>query len=109
VADLIELEEHPLAHDLQRTHLLGVLFLREVHLSVPALSDLGQDLKVTVTKPSSTLSEVGSFATEVLVQSCSVDLGRCVGGRRVLFMKLMESVLTCVDVAQKIEIMIQEV
>jgi hypothetical protein len=66
-------------------------------------------MKVAMPKPRSAFAEISPFAAEVFVESGIVDVGRCIGRRRVLFVELLESILTCVDVAQQIKVMIQEV
>src|SRR4051794_1813419 len=65
MTDLIELEKQLLAHNLQRAYLTRILLLRQIHLSITTLTDLSQNLEITLAKTGTTLAEMGAFATEV--------------------------------------------
>jgi hypothetical protein len=69
VADFIELEKQLFAHDLQSANLLSVFLLRQEHLSISTLPNLGENLKVSMMEPGAAFSEIGSFTTKIFVQS----------------------------------------
>jgi len=68
VPDLIQLEQKLLAHDLQRADLPSVLLLREIHLTITTLTDLSENLEVTVPQSGSSAAQLRSFATKVLLE-----------------------------------------
>lgn len=65
--DLVQLEKQLFAHHFQRTYFLRVLLLRQIHLSVPTLSDLRQDLEVAMAESCPTFAQVRPFSAQVLM------------------------------------------
>lgn len=53
MSDLIQFEQQALAHHLQRAYFLRISFLRQIDLSVAALTDLGEDLEIAMSQTSS--------------------------------------------------------
>jgi hypothetical protein len=109
VANFVQLEQELLAHDFQGANFSCVLLLCEVHLTIAALSDLGQDLEVCVPQSGASLSKVCSLPTQVLAE-CLVVLGfRCGWRGRILRLELCEAVLAGVYVGQEVEIVVEEI
>lgn len=109
MADLIQLEEQFLAHDLQRAHLLGVLLLGQKHLTVATLTDLCEDLEVTLAKSHPSLSEISSFPTGILVPHLVVGviIGR---GRRGEFLfEGIEAILAITSVGEEVKVVVEKV
>jgi len=61
MSDLIELEQQILAHDFQRTDFACVLLLRQIHLTIATLTDLSENLEVSVSESSATLAQIGTL------------------------------------------------
>ena len=80
------LEEELLAYDLEGAHLLGVLLLSQEYLAITALTNLGENLEITMSEAHSALAERSALSAGVLVPQLVVfflvGLGR---GRNVCF------------------------
>jgi len=61
--DLVQLEKKLLAHDLQRTDFPRILLRRQVDLSIATLSNLGENLEVTMLQSRTALSQIGPLST----------------------------------------------
>jgi len=108
MSDLVQLEEQLLAHHLQSTDFPGILLLRQENLSISTLSNLCEDLEVTLPKTNPTLSEIGALSTTYFDQTGYKFL---VGCRRFgeFGFEVIETVLASADVGQEIEVVIQEI
>lgn len=109
MADLVELEQQLLAHDLQRADLLGILLLSQEHLAIATLSDLRKNLKVTLSESHPSLAEIGSLSTGILVPHMGEGLFVGIGRKGVLVFEGIESVLAVADVGEEVEVVVQEV
>lgn len=109
VPDLIQLEQKLLAHDLQRADLPSVLLLREVDLTITSLTDLGENLKVTVPQPGSSATQLCSFATKVLLQIGLIFFGVHRRWQRVVFLECVHAPLSGVNIAEKVVVVVEEV
>lgn len=107
--DFIQFEQELLAHDFQGTDFSGVLFSGKVHLSVATLTDLGEDLEVSMAESRATLPEICSFSAQILV-SCRFVLF-CRSGWRSWKLGIEEcfTTLAVVHVTQEIKVMVQEI
>lgn len=109
MADFVQLEQQLLAHDLQRAHLLGVLLLSQKDLAVATLTDLGEDLEVTLAKSHPSLAEISSFPTGILVPHLVVGVIISRGGRRELLFEGIEAVLAIASVGEEVKVVVEEV
>jgi len=109
VADLVQLEQQLLAHDLQGADFTCVLLLGQVHLSITTLADLREDLEVALPQPSASLAEVGTLAAQVLCEGIVVFFFGSFGRRRVLGLELGETVLAGMDVGKEVVVVVEEV
>lgn len=109
MTDLVQLEQQLLAHDLQRAHLLGVLLLGQKNLAITTLTDLGEDLEVTLAKSHPSLAEISSFPTGILGPHLVVGviIGR--GRRRELLFEGIEAVLTIASVGEEVKVVVEKV
>lgn len=109
VADLIQLEQQLLAHDLQGANLLRIFLLCEEDLTVATLADLRQDLEVTLSESHSPLAEIRPLPTSVLVPH--LFIGLFIGIRRsgVFGLEGIETALSVADVSQKVEVVVEEI
>jgi hypothetical protein len=62
VSDFIQLEQQFLAHDLESADFARILLLGKIDLSIPTLSNLSEDLEVTMSKSRSAFPQVCSLA-----------------------------------------------
>lgn len=109
VANLVQLEQKRLAHDLQRTNFFGILFLSQEHLPIASLTNLGKDLKVTLPQTSASLAKIGALAAEVFREGFVVfGFGR-LRRRRVLCLELVEAILAGVYVSEQVKIIVEKV
>lgn len=106
---LIQLEEKLFAHNLQSTDLLRVSFGCKIDLSVATLADLGEDLEVAVTESGSSFAEICPFPSKILALCCFIFFCGCFRWRRDARLEHGLSAVTIVDIAEEIEIMVQEV
>jgi hypothetical protein len=109
MADFIQLEQQCLAHDFQCADLARVLLLRQKHLSVASLSDLGKNLEIALPQASATLPKIGAFAAKVLSKGIVVLGFWRLRRRGVLRFELSEAVLAGVDVGQEVVVVVEEV
>jgi hypothetical protein len=109
VPDLVQLEEQFLTHDLQRTNFSSILLLRKENLSISTLSNLCEDLKVSLPKTDSTLSEISTLSTNVFRPDRIVCL--FVSRRRLgeFGFEVVETVLASTDIGQEIKVVIKEI
>lgn len=107
--DFIELEQEFFAHDLQSADFAGVLLLGQVDLTVATLADLRENLEVAMPQPGAPLPQVCALATKILVQNLVVLLFRCIGRGGELRLERGETVLSVVDVGEKVIVIVQEV
>ena len=108
MSDFVKLKEKFLAHDFQSAHLLCVLLGCQEDLSVATLSDLGEDLKISLTQSCATFTEIGTFSSKVLVLH-RVVFRRSLGWCRVLCVELPMSKLSLMYIVEKIEVVVEEV
>lgn len=109
MADLIQLEQKRLAHDLQSAHFFCILLLRQEDLPIASLTDLCEDLKVALPQPSASLAQIGALAAEILCQSVVVlGLGGF-GWFGTARLELVQAILALVDICKEIEVVVQEV
>jgi hypothetical protein len=106
VPDLVELEQQLLAHHLQRAHLPRVLFLCQIHLPIAALTDLRENLKVSLPQSRAPLAKVCPLPSQILVEGIVVLGVRCRWWGRVLFIELGEAGLTCVHVGEQVVVVV---
>jgi hypothetical protein len=106
VSNFVQLEQQLLAHDFQGTHFSRILLLGQEDLAVAALANLGEYLEVSLTQSSSPLAEIGSLASEVIVEGFIVLILGGGRGRRVLGFELIETVLAGVHVGKEIVVVI---
>lgn len=109
MADLVQFEEKLLAHDLQRTHLLGVLFLSQEDLAIATLTDLCEDLEVALSKSHTSLAEISPFPTGILVPHLIVGIIVGLGWRRELLFEGIKAALAIAGIGEKIKIVVEEV
>ncbi|KAL8686890.1 MAG: hypothetical protein Q9218_006787, partial [Villophora microphyllina] len=106
---LIELEQQLLAHHLQGAYFLRVFLRGKIHLPIATLSDLREDLKVSVAESCTALSQIGSFSAKILVTCLIILLGRCLGWRRHGRFEQGLASLAVVYIAEKVKIVIEEI
>ena len=109
MANLVKLEKQLLAHDLQRADFSGILLLRKEDLTVATLSDLCQDLEVTMSKADASLSEVSTLTTRIFLPQIIVSLFIGLGRRRNFGFERIKSSLTATNISQEVEVVVQEV
>lgn len=109
VADLIQLEQQPLAHDLQRAHLLRIFLLGQEHLTVASLPDLGKDLEVALAKTCPPLAEIGSLSASVFVPHLLVRLIWSLGRVGEFVLESIEAALTIANICEEIKVVVKEV
>lgn len=107
--DLIQFEQQLLAHHLQRAHLARVLLLCQIHLSIATLADLRQDLEVVLAQTGPTLAQMRPFAAQVFEQRGLVFFGGCGGRIGIGGLELVVAGLAVVDVAEEVEVVVEEV
>lgn len=107
-AHLVHLEQRPLAHLLERAHLPRIRLACEEHLSIPALSDLRDDLELVDLGLDAPLAEDGAFPAAI-----GLELLRVLGLRelplRSVLVKARSPLLPCSDVPEEVEVVVQEV
>lgn len=109
MSDLIKLEQELLAHDLERADLARILLRREIDLSIATLTNLCEDLEVTVAQPCTTLAQIGAFPAEIdLVRPFPFRISEALR-LWVLSVKLCQAVLTVVDVGKEIIVVVEKV
>jgi hypothetical protein len=84
VPDFIQLEQQLLAHDLQSTHLPGILLLCKEDLPITSLANLRQDLEISLAKSDTPLSKIGPFSSSILLPQLIVCCLICFRRRRYL-------------------------
>lgn len=109
MSDFVELEEELLAHDLESTDLSGVFFLREVDLTIATLADLGKNLEVTMPESSPAFAQICALAAEVLRQVCIVLVSGSCRGIWVVLVKCVNALLSVVNIAQQVVVIIEEI
>ena len=78
-------------------------------MPIATLTDLGQDLEVSLPQSSAALAEVGSLTAEILVERIGVFGFRRCGRRRVLGFELSEAILACVYIGKQVIVVVKEV
>lgn len=109
VSDLVQLEQQLLAHNLQRTHLSGVLFLGEEDLTIPTLSNLRKNLKVSLSETDSALSKVGSLSANIFLPDRIVCFFWCSWGCGIFGFEVSESGLASANICQEVKIIVEEI
>ena len=109
MANLIQLEQQLLAHDLQRAHLSRVLLLGQVDLAVSTLTDLCENLEIAMSQLCSPLSQIGPLASEILGHERVVFVFGCLWRLGHARLELLCAALTLVHVAEEVEIVVEEV
>jgi hypothetical protein len=109
MANLVQLEQQLLAHDLQGADFLGILLLGQVDLAVASLANLRQDLEVALPQPRASLAEVGSLTAKVLSQGIVVLGFWRVRRRGVLRLELGQAVLAGMHVGEEVVVVVEEV
>ena len=106
--DLIHLKERPFAHLLEGAYLAGLLLAGEVDLAVAALSDLSDDVELIDAELRAALAEDDALAPAVRLELFVVLGGRERAGGGI-GVELGAAVLARADVAQELEVVIEEV
>lgn len=109
VSDLVELEQQLLAHDLQRADFPSILLLRQENLPVPTLSDLGENLEITLAQTNTTLPEIGTLSTSIFRPDWVVVFFGSGRWFWELGTELVESILSSTNVAEEVEVVVEEV
>jgi len=109
VANLIQLEEQLLAHDLQRADLSRVLLLGQEHLAIATLADLREYLEVGMPKANATFAQVSPLSACILVPHLIVRLLIGPGRRGELRLEGLEPVLSVSHISQEVEVVIEKV
>lgn len=109
MANLVQLEQKLLAHHLQSAHFSRILLLRQKDLAVAALSNLCEDLEVSLPQPSPPLAEISSLSSKILIERLIVFVLRGSGRCGVLSLELGEAVLARVHVGEQIVVIVEEV
>lgn len=104
--DFVQLEKQFLAHDLQRADFPSIFLGCKINLTIASLPDLGKDLKIAMSQPSPSLPQIGSLSAKVLVPGRLVLLLWGLGWRWHRAAENLFTVLTVVDVAQEIKVII---
>jgi hypothetical protein len=107
VSNLIQFKEQRLAHNLECANLLGIPLLGQVHLTVPTLTNLCEDLEIALSQASPAFSQICTLPTKVFGQRLVVFSFWHLSG--VLFLKLIETRLTNVYIAEQVIIVIEEI
>ena len=107
--DLVQLEKKFLAHNLQSTNLPGILLLGEEDLSITTLSNLCEDLEISMTKTDPSFSEISALSANILLPDRIVSLFICRRRFRKLGSKMAESSMSLSYVAEKVKVVIEEV
>jgi hypothetical protein len=76
VSHLVQFEQQLLSHHLEGADFSSVLLLSQIDLAISALTDLRQNLEITMSESSSALAEVGTLSAKIFVQSHIVFLFR---------------------------------
>lgn len=109
MADFVQFEQQLLAHDLQRADFLRIFLLRQEHLAIATLSNLCEDLEVTLSESHPSLAEIGSLSAGILVPHMGKGFLIGVRRERVLGRESVESVLAIANVGEEVEVVVQEV
>ena len=107
--DFIQFEEELLAHYFQSTDFPGVFLGCKIDLSIATLTNLGEDLKVSVTKSCAAFPKIRSFSAQIFV-SCRFVLF-CGSGWRSWKLGVEErfTALALVHVTQEVEVVVQKI
>ena len=105
---LVHLEERPLLHLLQRTHLPRVCLACKVDLTISTLADLRDDLELVDLELDTALAEEGAFATAVGLEFVGVLLLSEIALRGVL-VEAGTAVLAGSDVTEEVEVVVEEI
>lgn len=109
VADLVQLEQKLLAHYLQGAYLLRVLLLGQEYLTVTTLSDLREDLEVTLSESHTSFSQISPLATGVLAPHLLPGLLIGLGRIRVFRAEGVEATLAIAGIVQQIKVVVKKV
>jgi hypothetical protein len=109
VSYLIQFEQQLFAHDLQGANFSSILLLRKEDLSVSALSNLSQDLEVSLAETNTTLPEVRPLPPDIFLPDGCVYFFGCSRRCRVFGFEVVEAVLAGTDIRQQIKVVVEEV
>ena len=109
VSDLVQLEQQLLAHDLQRAHFTSVLLLSKENLTIPTLSNLGQNVEISMVKACAALAEMRSLSAKIFLQRRLIFGGRGSRRGRITSFKLCLTRLTIVHIAEKVKVVVEEI
>lgn len=109
MSDFIKLEEEFLAHNLKSADFPGVLLLSEEDLSISTLANLGKNLEITLSKTNTSLAEIGSFSSGIFLPERIICFFWGFWRIRVFGFEMIEAVLTSTNIAQEVEVVIQEI
>jgi len=70
MSNLIHLEQQLLTHNLERANFARIFLSSQIDLPVPTLTDLRENLEITITKSRPTLPQERTFSTKVLGERC---------------------------------------
>ena len=98
--NFIKLEKQLLAHHFQRAYLPSIFLGSQEHLAVSTLSNLSEDLEVSMMQSRATFAQIGSFSAEVFVSCCFILRRGCSRRRRKLRCEEILTILATVDVTQ---------
>jgi len=109
MSDLVKLEEKFLAHHLESADLSGILLLSEENLTITTLSDLCENLEVSLAKTNTTLSQVRTLSPSVFVPKRIISL--CWRNRRsrIFCLEMAETILTSTNVCQEIKVVVEKI
>jgi hypothetical protein len=109
VTNLVQLEQQFLAHDLQCTHFSRFLLLCQIYLSVATLTDLSQDLEITMSQLCSPLPQICSFSSQIFGHESIILIFWSFWWLGYTLPELLRAGLTVVDVAEEVEVVVEEV
>ena len=105
----VQFEKQFLAHHLQCADLPRILLRCKVNLPVSTLTDLRQDLEVAVPKSRTSFSQVRSLSSQILLLRCFVLFSAGLWWWRKLLFEYDLTILTVMNIVEKIEVVIKEV
>jgi hypothetical protein len=105
---LVHFEQSPLPHLLQSTNLTRLLLPREENFPIPSLANLSDNMELINLELRPSFPQDYSLATTIRFEFFGIVLSLDTTRSRILI-KSSPSILSCRNVAQQLEIIIQEV
>ena len=107
--DFVQFEEELLAHYFQGTDFSCIFLGCKIHLSIATLTDLGKNLKVSMTESCAAFPKICSFSAQILV-SCRIVLFCGSGwGSWILGVEEHFTALAVVHVTEEVKVVVQEI